>query len=1142
MRISLALVFFLSSEVWAIGLGDINLDSALNEPLRAEIELLSATPEELANLSVTLASAETFARYGIDRPFNLQGLEFNVTSGPDGAVIQVRSRAPVTEPFLTFLVEATWSSGRLLREYTVLLDPPTYAPPAVQQAPAVEAPRRATPTDSARIDRQPAATQPEPEPAPRPQPRPTYTPPPPPAEQPAAQQPSSLDRGPYSTASGGDYFVERGDTLWGIASRMRPDDRLTMNQTMLAIFEANPQAFSGNINRLRAGASISIPSADDVFQISRSDALAEVRRQNEAWGGPAVSTPDTSYADVAPDEPAYEEPAADEPDSTTTTPVEAEPAPAETQPSLVLVPPDEEPAGAEYADELETSEAATREQEIEQRIAELEAADVPDQQSLIQIRDNELAALRQELAEIRGEVVAEPLDESLGIPSADDEIVAETDAEPATDDAAEDEAQAEAETPPASVVQTRRVSEPSIMDRVMAILGSFWTKIIAALILVAGVLLWFVRRGRGDDDETPWETLDSDEIAAGAMAATATLSAPTPEEAIVVVEQDSGIRPLDDDTLEAPMPEIADDTSTTADTGQFGSLEDTFSSETAVNLDQTDPLAEADFHMAYGLYDQAADLINGALEAEPGDQALMSKLCEIYFVWGNRDAFVDAATQLKAAVGDGESAEWDKIVIMGQQIAADHALFAGAAVAGATKAVDLSFESDMDDAGALDIDFGGDDDAGSSDIVDLGADGADDDGAIDFFFDEEVAAEPTVDEMLEATAESPTVEQPGGVDVDATAEMPAPAEPTVETPTIEQAFSSVDGTSELPSLDESLGEAIADAGQDSDATAEINLDELDLDIDGLEETEVAGLSDLDETGTNEILEDLAEITGKNPEVDPDATGVREAPDIDSAGFGDDFDFDDFGSTGTGLRLARDETGRMPLMDAESEADEVETDAAIDPDLLDATGLTQVLSDDLAVETTSDAGTDLGDDDATMLAPGYGDEDEDTEVSADAETLLAPLDDDDEDFDFAKTEALPPDVFTGETSLDETGEMPVAGTDLDLDLDDLTAALQVSDAGDTVEQLRDDATVEQPRPSVGEETAEIPTMSLSPDDMSEDLHEARTMTEVGTKLDLARAYVDMGDPAGARSILEEVLDEGDEGQRQQAQQLLDSLPS
>jgi pilus assembly protein FimV len=101
---------------------------------------------------------------------------------------------------------------------------------------------------------------------------------------------------------------------------------------------------------------------------------------------------------------------------------------------------------------------------------------------------------------------------------------------------------------------------------------------------------------------------------------------------------------------------------------------------------------------------------------------------------------------------------------------------------------------------------------------------------------------------------------------------------------------------------------------------------------------------------------------------------------------------------------------------------------------------------------------------------------------------------------------------------------------------------VSEDDETIQIPGDDETVEQPRPPASAETAAVPTMSLSPEDMSDELQDARTMTEVGTKLDLARAYVDMGDPAGARSILDEVLDEGDESQKQQAQQLLDSLPS
>ena len=139
-----------------------------------------------------------------------------------------------------------------------------------------------------------------------------------------------------------------------------------------------------------------------------------------------------------------------------------------------------------------------------------------------------------------------------------------------------------------------------------------------------------MRRDRDDeDDSTPWEALDSDELAEDPLTATESMRAPTADEAIVVVEQDSAIRSQSDETVEIPIADDLDEGS-----GQFGSLEDTFSSDTAVNLDQTDPIAEADFHMAYGLYDQAADLVNGALESDPSNTSFMSKLCEIYFVWG----------------------------------------------------------------------------------------------------------------------------------------------------------------------------------------------------------------------------------------------------------------------------------------------------------------------------------------------------------------------------------------------------------------------------------------------------------------------------------------------------------------------------
>src|SRR5687768_4114856 len=125
---------------WALGLGDIELQSALNQPFRAEIAL-SATADELQGLRVMLAAPDMFERRGIDRPAFLSNLEFRVSSDRSGRnVVQISSRESIVEPFVTLLVEATSPrSGRSVKEYTVLLDPPVFlpapaAPPAVQPA------------------------------------------------------------------------------------------------------------------------------------------------------------------------------------------------------------------------------------------------------------------------------------------------------------------------------------------------------------------------------------------------------------------------------------------------------------------------------------------------------------------------------------------------------------------------------------------------------------------------------------------------------------------------------------------------------------------------------------------------------------------------------------------------------------------------------------------------------------------------------------------------------------------------------------------------------------------------------------------------------------------------------------------------
>ena len=177
------------------------------------------------------------------------------------------------------IVEVNWSAGRLLREYTLLLDPPTYAPPSRDTAQAVQAPSRAAPADSGQIQRPAPTPAPEQRPAPAPRPTPAPARPAPAAEPAPIDEPAPapvVDDRPFATAVGGDFVVQRGETLWGIATRVRPDSRLTMNQTMLAIFEANPEAFGGNINILRAGAALRIPSADEIFQIKGVQYLGAV--------------------------------------------------------------------------------------------------------------------------------------------------------------------------------------------------------------------------------------------------------------------------------------------------------------------------------------------------------------------------------------------------------------------------------------------------------------------------------------------------------------------------------------------------------------------------------------------------------------------------------------------------------------------------------------------------------------------------------------------------------------------------------------------------------------------------------------------------------------------------------------------------
>ena len=155
---ALALLLLCPTAAFALGLGDIRLLSSLNSPLDAEIDLVGATPEDLSSLHAAVANHDTFTHYGLEWPSFLSGISMRAVHTPDGRdVIKLASREAITEPFVTLLVEVNWARGHLVREYTVLLDPPVYTPGQNGANAPVAAPAVDNATREGSISRPPAA-------------------------------------------------------------------------------------------------------------------------------------------------------------------------------------------------------------------------------------------------------------------------------------------------------------------------------------------------------------------------------------------------------------------------------------------------------------------------------------------------------------------------------------------------------------------------------------------------------------------------------------------------------------------------------------------------------------------------------------------------------------------------------------------------------------------------------------------------------------------------------------------------------------------------------------------------------------------------------------------------------------------------
>jgi len=415
LQLSLAIALALGgTNAMALGLGPVHVKSKLNQPLDAEIPVLQGTAGEAEGLLVSLAAAEDFERVGISRGHLNIPLDFSVGKGANGqVVIRVTSKDPVRDSYLDFLVEANWPKGRLLREYTVLLDPPVTAParsaPATSVASAPVSAPAAKPAAAPEKEKPAKVAKAEKPPKPEKEAAPAHE------AKPAAAAPRRIVEGEYGP-------TKEGETLSGIARAARPDGSVNMDQMMLALLKNNPNAFyKDNINALKRGAILRVPSADEAKAIgSASEAAAQVRSQIEDWRG-GRATPTRVAATTEKPAPTPAAPSAKAPKASAGT--ASSKSPSER---LELVPPKagkdsiamaDQPGsggsagtGAEVKRELaRTKEALTaRDQEageLKSRVKELEELKGKNDR-LINLKDSEIADLQQKLKELQAKAEA----------------------------------------------------------------------------------------------------------------------------------------------------------------------------------------------------------------------------------------------------------------------------------------------------------------------------------------------------------------------------------------------------------------------------------------------------------------------------------------------------------------------------------------------------------------------------------------------------------------------------------------------------------------------------------------------------------------------------------------------------------------
>ncbi len=860
---------------WALGLGDIQVNSSLNQPLNAEIAVHSVTKKDLDSLRIHLAPKNIYSRANIERSDYLSRFRFKLIQRNGKNYVAITTRKPFREPFANFLIEASWSSGRLLREYTMLLDPPEFIKKHARPV------TTATASRSSQVKR---------------------------TESKSTRSVSAASKSSYTTSSSTGEMsygpTKRNDTLWNIANDMAPEN-VSVNQMMMALLRDNPEAFIGNnINNLKAGYVLRIKDRDSLNEISKSNSNQQVKEQYQSWkaarkqktGANIVDRSDRSSVSTSTDGQLTLVAAGKTEDADMKGDLSAEAKQLKEKLSLA-------------GEDLESKEIEN--QELRTRIKELEDL-LQTKSSLVELKDESLAAMQRQKemqamdSQLESDVVIDTPTEIVTVDETaveetmvdeavtDEAIVEETivdeaiadekidmtaHIDPSVELASDEKMPAEVEMPVSvdEIITVSDVTQPEPKPAMEPVQESKPKKVVAPEeeivdmllseemlpftagggALFIGLLAWLGLRGRGKKEDSFEESILDSKL-----------------------EGDESDFSVDDSQLVDSKTEVlASDTET--------SFLSDFSADDMESLQpddtEADPISEADVFMVYGRYQQAEELLQSAIKTEPERLDYQLKLLEVYHGDNLKDSFAVQADVVKELLkkqnDDYElTSEWTKAKSWAEKLD-----------------IDIDMPDTFDESAAVD-------------------DISDDTQSLDESTDSELSLDDLSDELsLESKEVSLNEDSILGDADDSDDEFDLSLDDSLEGEE-ELTLDEVDEETSEFSLDDSQ---LEDNKDDSDDEFNLSLEELDTD-------EGATELDLDESTLNlddslELEDDSLELEDDSLELEDDSLELEDDVDNSLATEGDeldlldddDLDFDDLeddfpelDAVGTKLDLAK----------------------------------------------------------------------------------------------------------------------------------------------------------------------------------------------------------------------------------------------